>query len=116
MINQRWCNDTSVLSTLCTSHIETLTIKRRPYYIPQEFSSLVLVAVYIPPKAHAPTAIGVLDYHVISIENSFPDHHVLVLRHFSHTILESELPKYKCMAHKVGMLWYVCGKFHIKLL
>jgi len=95
MINQKWCNDSSVLSTLCTPHIKTLTIKCGPYYMPREFSSLVLVAVYIPPWAHTPTAIGVLADHVISIENSFPDCQVLVLRDFNHTTLESELPKYK---------------------
>ena len=93
MITQRWCNDTSVLSTLCTSHIETPTIKCRPYYMPREISSLVLMAVYIPPQAHVPTAVGMLADYVISIENSFPDRHVLVLGDFNHTTLESELPK-----------------------
>ena len=82
---KRWCNDASVLSTLCTSRIETLTIKCRPYYMPREVSSLVLVAVYLPPQAHAPTAIGVLADHVISVENSFPDSHVLVLGDFNRT-------------------------------
>ena len=53
-------------------------------------SSLVLVAVYIPPQAHAPTALGVLADLVISMENSFPDCHVLVLGDFNHTTLEDQ--------------------------
>ena len=60
--------------------------------MPREFSSLVLVAVHIPPQAHAQTSIGVLADHVISIENSFPDYHGLVLGDIDHATLESELP------------------------
>ena len=35
MISQRWCNDSSVLSTTCSPELETLIIKCKLFYLPR---------------------------------------------------------------------------------
>ncbi len=47
-INQEWCNNGAVLSKHCSSLVEFMVVKCRPFYLPQEFMAIVIVAVYIP--------------------------------------------------------------------
>ena len=89
MINQRWCNDLSILSTTCSPELETLIIKCKPFYLPREFTSVVIVGVYIPPQANATAD------QITTVENSNPDSLVLIRGDFNHTTLSNELPKYK---------------------
>jgi hypothetical protein len=51
-IKNNWCADSSVVevSTHCSPVLEYLIIKYRPYYLPKEFSAVVLTIVYIPPQ------------------------------------------------------------------
>ena len=74
MINQRWCNDLSIWSTTCSPELETLIIKFKPFYLPREFTSVVMVGgVDIPPQANATPAIGALADQITTVENStFP--------------------------------------------
>ncbi len=53
MINKKWCDprNISILSRSCSPHLEYLSIICRPFYLPREFSSIVVTAVYIPPQA-----------------------------------------------------------------
>ena len=101
MVHQWWYNDTNILSTYCSPEIETLIIKCRPYYLPREFTSVVLIGVYIPSQANAAVAIGGLTNQVTAIENALPDSHVLVQGDFNHTSLKEELPRYKQRVKRV---------------
>ena len=95
MINQRWCNDSSILSTSCSPELETLIIKCKPFYLPREFTSIVMVGVYIPPQANATAAIGALADQITTVENTNPDLLVLILGDFNHTTLSKQLSKYR---------------------
>ena len=57
LVNDSWCTNVKVLSKSCTPELETLVIKCRPFYLPREFTSLILTAVYIPPDANAKSAV-----------------------------------------------------------
>jgi hypothetical protein len=52
MINISWCNSNNIqeLKSFCSPVLEFLTIKCRPYYLPREFSLVIVTAVYIPPQ------------------------------------------------------------------
>ncbi len=52
-INKEWCNNAAVLSKHCSSLVEFMVVKCRPFYLPREFTAIVIVAVYIPPCANA---------------------------------------------------------------
>ncbi len=62
MINEKWCDprNISILSRSCSPHLEQLSIICRPFYLPREFTSIVLTAVYIPPQADTSLALSKL--------------------------------------------------------
>ncbi len=47
MINKKWCDprNISILSRSCSPHLEHLSIICRPFYLPQEFTSIMVTAV-----------------------------------------------------------------------
>ena len=49
LINDRWATDVKILSKTCSVDIETLTIVCRPFYLPREFSSIILTLTQMPP-------------------------------------------------------------------
>ena len=94
LINNNWCVDNRLLSRSCTPELETLSIKCRPYYLPREFSSLILTVVYIPPDAEAKAAITQLSTIVTTQENAHPDATVIIAGDFNHSNLKKGLPKF----------------------
>ena len=74
--------------------METLAVKCTPFYLPREFTSLVVVGVYIP-QAKAATATSHLADLIHTIETSYPDSQILVLGDFDHAKLPKALPIYK---------------------
>ncbi len=94
MINNRWCNDVTVVSESCSPVLEHLTLSCRPFYSPREFSSIVLVAAYIPPRANSTAAIGDLVTEIHKAETAFPNSALIVVGDFNHTNLRKGLPRY----------------------
>ncbi len=75
MINKKWCDprNISILSRSCSPHLEHLSIICRPYYLPREFSSIVVTAVYIPPQADTGLALSKLHDVLSGYINKHPD-------------------------------------------
>ncbi|KAK3516000.1 hypothetical protein QTP70_000716 [Hemibagrus guttatus] len=94
-INNSWCNDVKVLSQLCSPDLEAFTINCKPFYSPREFSSFILVGVYIPPQGNVREAQRALADEIQSVERTNPDALVIVLGDFNKGNLSHELPKYK---------------------
>ncbi len=71
MINKKWCDprNISILSCFCSPHLEHLSIICRPFYLPREFSSIVVTAVYTPPQADTSLALSKLSGYI----NKHPD-------------------------------------------
>ncbi|KAI3356034.1 hypothetical protein L3Q82_017301, partial [Scortum barcoo] len=49
MVNNKWCSDVEIISMGCSPDLEHLMIRCRPYYLPREFTLVVMTAVYVPP-------------------------------------------------------------------
>ncbi|KAL0146840.1 hypothetical protein M9458_057779, partial [Cirrhinus mrigala] len=64
MVNRKWCDARSVstVSSGCSPHLEHLSIKCCPFYLPREFSSVITTVVYIPPDADTGIALTELHY------------------------------------------------------
>ncbi len=62
MINKKWCDPRNIyiLSRSCSPHLEHLSIICRPFYLPWEFTSIIVTAVYIPPQADTGLALSKL--------------------------------------------------------
>ncbi|KAK3534944.1 hypothetical protein QTP70_002030 [Hemibagrus guttatus] len=93
--NNSWCNDVKVLSQLCSPDLEAFIINCKPFYSPREFSSFILVGVYIPPQGNVREAQRALADEIQSVEQTNPDALVIVLGDFNKGNLSHELPKYK---------------------
>ncbi len=75
MTNKKWCDprNISILSCSCSPHLEHLSIICRPFYLPREFSSIVVTAVYIPPQADTSLALSKLHDVLSGYINKHPD-------------------------------------------
>ena len=67
--------------------------------MPREFSSVILTAVYIQPKASAVIALRQLSDTVTKYENNHPDAVSFVAGDFNHTNMKTVLPKLKYYQH-----------------
>jgi hypothetical protein len=79
------------VSRYCSPEVEYLMISCRPHYLPREFSSILLVAVYIPPQTDAgtETALNKLYKAISKKQNAHPEVALLVAEDFNAGKLKS---------------------------
>ncbi|XP_051518420.1 uncharacterized protein LOC127420290 [Myxocyprinus asiaticus] len=94
-INENWCTDVTTLKRMCCPNLEALFINCKPFYSPQEFSSFILVSVYISPNVSLNTALQQLADQITDMEQQYPDSVIIILGDFNKANLTRELPKYK---------------------
>jgi hypothetical protein len=84
------------VSRVCSPEVEYLMISCRPHYLPREFTSILFVAVYIPPQTDAgtKTAINELYMTISKQENAHPEAALLVAGDFIIGQLELVLPNF----------------------
>lgn len=99
LVNDRWCTNITTIYRSCSPELEALIIQCRPFYLPREFASIILVAVYIPPQAVATSAIEQLSAQVTELERAHPDSVLLLMGDFNHVNLNKSLPRYKRQIH-----------------
>ncbi len=98
-INEGWCTDVTVLKKMCCPNLEALFINCKPFYSPREFSSFILVSVYIPPDARVSAALELLADQITHTEQRYPDSFFVILGDFNKANLTRELPKYRQHIH-----------------
>ena len=95
-INEKYChpNNSSVKKHMCTPNVEILTVSIRPYYLPREFSHVILLTVYIPPSSLAAAAIEELCNEVQNVEASAPNSFICINGDFNHCSLKKSSVKF----------------------
>ncbi|XP_058650447.1 uncharacterized protein LOC131551470 [Onychostoma macrolepis] len=93
-INKNWCNNAGVVTKHCSSLVEFMFVKRRPFYLPREFTAIVIVAVYIPPCANAKDALRELYSAISEQQTNNPDGFFIIAGDFNHANLKTVLPKF----------------------
>ncbi len=96
MINKKWCDprNISILSCSCSPHLEHLSIICRPFYLPREFSSIVVTAVYIPPQADTRLALSNLQDVLSGYINIHPDAAFIIAGDFNKANLKNVMPNF----------------------
>ncbi len=96
MINKKWCDprNISILSCSCSPHLEHLSIICRPFYLPREFSSIVITAVYIPPQADTSLALFKLHDELSGYINKHPDAACIIAGDFNKANLKKVIPNF----------------------
>ncbi|RXN30279.1 dynein heavy chain [Labeo rohita] len=95
MINNSWCDYANVhpIKFLCSTDLEYLMLMCRPFWLPTEFSAVIITAVYIPPQANTDRAHRDL-YNVISSqETTHPEAAFITSGDFNNANLRKVLPK-----------------------
>ncbi len=95
-INKKWCDsrNISILSRSCSPHLEHLSIICRPFYLPREFSSIVVTAIYIPPQADTSLALSKLHDELSGYINKHPDAACIIAGDFNKANLKKVIPNF----------------------
>ena len=96
MINDSWCNCNNIqeLKSFCSPDLDFLTIKCRQYYLPREFSLVIVTAVYKPPQANTTTALKELHWTLCKLETIYLEAAFIVAGDFNKANLRTMLPKF----------------------
>ncbi len=73
-----------------------MIIKCRPFYLPREYTAILLVAVYIPPSSNnnnRSEALNDLYQHISEQQTAHPDAFLILAGDFNHADLKSVFPK-----------------------
>ncbi|KAI4875046.1 hypothetical protein NFI96_014250 [Prochilodus magdalenae] len=93
-INTEWCKNSVLVSSYCSPLVEFMVVRCRPFYLPREFTTLLIISVYIPPGATAKDALCELYSAISGLQNTHPDGLFIVAGDFNHVNLKSVLPKF----------------------
>ncbi len=96
MINKKWCDprNISILSCSCSPHLEHLSIICCPFYLPREFSSIVVTAVYIPPQADTSLDLSKLHDVLSGYINKHPGAAFIIAGDFNKANLKKVMPNF----------------------
>ncbi len=96
MINKKWCDprNISILLRSCSPHLEHLSIICRPFYLPREFTSIIVTAVYIPPQADTSLALSKLHDELSGNINKHPDAACIIAGDFNKANLRKVMPNF----------------------
>ncbi len=96
MINKKWCDprNISILLRSCSAHLEHLSIICRPFYLPREFTSIIITAVYIPPQADTSVALSTLHDELSGYINKHPDAASIIAGDFNKANLRKVMPNF----------------------
>ncbi|XP_035812432.2 uncharacterized protein LOC118471519 [Amphiprion ocellaris] len=94
--NQRWChpNHLTVKTALCSRDLELLAVSIRPYYVPREFSHVIALCVYVPPRADAEAARESIYNITTALQSQHPDAFFLISGDFNHVTLDTTLASF----------------------
>ena len=59
--------------TMCSPNVELFTVSMRPFYLPREFTHVIVTCVYVPPSGNPKEAAGTIGNHIHALETSSPD-------------------------------------------
>ncbi|KAI4896489.1 hypothetical protein NFI96_008191 [Prochilodus magdalenae] len=93
-INTEWCKNSVLVSSYCSPLVEFMVVRCRPFYLPREFTTVLIISVYIPHGATAKAALCELYSAISGLQNTHPDGLFIVAGDFNHVNLKSVLPKF----------------------
>lgn len=93
-INNDWCTNHIGIENFCSPELEYLLLKCRPFYLPREFSVII-----IPPQANAKLSLALLHLAVSKQQDSYPDGVFIVAGDFNCINLKTVFQKFYQHVH-----------------
>ena len=74
-VNSKWCHphNCHAKQSYTDKNIELLTVSARPYYLPREFTHVLITTVYMPTDSNYTEATDSLLHYTNELETDFPD-------------------------------------------
>ncbi len=93
-INNSWCDERNLhsIKSFCYPDLEFHML--RPFWVPREFSAIIITAVYIPPQANTDQALNQLYGNISEQETVHPDPAFVVTGDFNKANFRTIAPKY----------------------
>ncbi len=93
-VNDSRCINSTMIDKFCSLDLEYLMLRCRPFYLPREYTVVIVMAVYIPPQANVKMALEQL-YDVISgQQNKHPDGVFIIAGDFNQASLKTVFPRF----------------------
>ncbi len=95
-INNSWCNERNLhsIKSFCSPDLEFHMLLCRPFWLPREFTAIIITAVYIPPQANTDQALKELYRNISEQETTHPDAAFVVTGDFNKANFRTIAPKY----------------------
>ncbi|XP_047657966.1 uncharacterized protein LOC113651947 isoform X2 [Tachysurus fulvidraco] len=95
-INNSWCDERNLhsIKSSCSPDLEFLMLLCRPFWLPREFTAVIITAVYIPPQANTDQALKELYRNISEQETAHPDAAFIVTGDFNKANFRTIAPKY----------------------
>ncbi|KAK0139729.1 hypothetical protein N1851_023362 [Merluccius polli] len=96
LVNNRWCNPAhiTIKERICDPNMELCAVGLRPYYLPREFSQVIMVAVYVPPSANPTSAIDAIHSAIAQLQTQHPSAFIAISGDFNHITMDTTLPTF----------------------
>ncbi|KAL0173686.1 hypothetical protein M9458_029654, partial [Cirrhinus mrigala] len=95
-INNSWCDERNLhsIKSFCSPDLEFHMLLCRPFWLPREFTAIIITAVYIPPQANTDQALKELYGHISEQETVYPDAAFIVAGDFNKANLRTIAPRF----------------------
>ncbi len=95
-INNSWCDERNIhsIKSFCSPDLEFHMLLCRPFWLPREFTAIIITAVYIPPQANTDQALKELYRNISEQETVHPDAAFVVTGDFNKANFRTIAPKY----------------------
>ncbi len=95
-INNSWCNERNLhsIKSFCSPDLEFHMLLCRPFWLPREFTAIIITAVYIPPQANTDQALKELYGNISEQETAYPEAAFIVTGDFNKANFRTIAPKY----------------------
>ncbi len=95
-INNLWCDERNIhsIKSFCSPDLEFHTLLCRPFWLPREFTAIIITAVYIPPQANTDQALKELYRNISEQETTHPDAAFIITGDFNKANFRTIAPKY----------------------
>ncbi len=95
-INNSWCDERNIhsIKSFCSPDLEFQMLLCRPFWLPREFTAIIITAVYIPPQANTDQALKELHGNISEQETAHPDAAFVVTGDFNKANFRTIAPKY----------------------
>ncbi len=95
-INNSWCDERNLhsIKSFCSPDLEFHMLLCRPFWLPREFTAIIITAVYIPPQANTDQALKELYRNISEQETAHPDVAFVVMGDFNKANFRTIAPEY----------------------